>query len=164
MKPKDNASEDLMLVVSVADQGIGMSNDEASKVFDGCHATRNLESKNLNPYGNGIGLSFCKKICQSLEGDISVQSVLGVGSEFTFTMKVMKVYGQSQIEEEKNSVSHSNELQDDRQPPFGVRVHYSEDLLDDDLEMLKRKYEKRVIQFQGVNFDLSLSRTTPIEV
>ena len=73
----------------------------------------------------------------------------------------MNVYIQSQIEEEMKS--HRNELQDDRLP-FGGRVHYNDDLLDDDLEMLKLQYEIPVIQFQGVNFDLNLSRTTPIEV
>ena len=41
----------------------------------------------MNPYGNGIGLSLCKKICQSLDGDIIVISLPGHGSEFIFTMK-----------------------------------------------------------------------------
>ena len=66
-----------MLEVVVADEGIGMSDDEASNVFEGFLVTRNHESKSLNPYGNGIGLSFCKQVCQSLDGDISVKSVLG---------------------------------------------------------------------------------------
>jgi len=69
-----------------------MSSYEASKVFDGFLKTQNPESKSLNPYGNGIGMSLCKQICQSLDGDICVESVLGSGSKFTFTMKVLKVY------------------------------------------------------------------------
>ena len=38
--------------------------------------------------GNGVGLSICKMICESLDGDIQVVSILNQGSCFAFTMKV----------------------------------------------------------------------------
>ena len=34
-----------------------------------------------------MGLKICKNICEQLEGNIEVQSILGKGSVFTFTMK-----------------------------------------------------------------------------
>ena len=64
-----------------------MSEEDQKCVFEGLLKTKNLESKIMNPYGNGIGLSICKKICQCLGGEISVKSVLEKGSEFKFTMK-----------------------------------------------------------------------------
>ena len=82
-----------MLEVTIKDEGIGMSADEAASVFDGFYQTKNQESKRMNLYGNGIGLSFCKLVCQSLEGDITVVSALGHGSAFTFTMMVERVDG-----------------------------------------------------------------------
>ena len=45
----------------------------------------------MNPKGNGLGLSICKQICTNLGGEITVRSVYGVGSSFTFTMKVLTV-------------------------------------------------------------------------
>lgn len=36
----------------------------------------------------GIGLWICKKICNNFEGDIKVISDFGIGSMFTFTMKL----------------------------------------------------------------------------
>lgn len=79
----------LLLEVSVLDEGIGMTAHEQLHVFDGFYETTNADSKALNPNGNGIGLHFCKQVCQSLEGDITVKfSQIGVGSEFVFTMKV----------------------------------------------------------------------------
>ena len=33
-------------------------------------------------------MSICEQICQALEGYITVNSILGVGSEFIFTMRV----------------------------------------------------------------------------
>ena len=60
-----------MVEISVTDEGIGMSQDEANRVFEGSLKTGNDESKKLNPYSNGIGLSICKQLCESLGGEIS---------------------------------------------------------------------------------------------
>ena len=79
-----------MLQVTVADQGIGMSEEEQQRVFEPFTKTINIESQKLNRHGNGVGLSICKQICESLDGDISVKSKEGVGSTFTFVMKVYK--------------------------------------------------------------------------
>ena len=40
--------------------------------------------------GNGVGLSICKMICESLDGNIIVYSTLNQGTFFTFTMKVIE--------------------------------------------------------------------------
>ena len=45
-----------------------------------------------------MGLSICKKICEQLHGSISVKSLLGVGSNFTFTMRAYKSSGEECIE------------------------------------------------------------------
>ena len=44
--------------------------------------------KNLNKKGIGFGLCICKNICESFDGKISLVSDLGIGSIFTFTMKI----------------------------------------------------------------------------
>ena len=53
-------SEKYVLEITVEDKGIGMSEDEIAGVFDGFYKTKNQVSQSMNPYGNGIGLSFCK--------------------------------------------------------------------------------------------------------
>lgn len=45
----------------------------------------------MNAHGNGVGLSICKNLCEGLEGSIKVDSELGFGSTFTFTMRAFKV-------------------------------------------------------------------------
>jgi len=87
------SQDELLLTVSVSDQGIGMKQDEIDRVFDGVIDKRSALSQSLNPYGNGIGLCFCKEICENLNGTISADSTLGVGSKFTFTMTVKKAFG-----------------------------------------------------------------------
>ena len=46
--------------MSVKDTGIGISEDELPLIFDGLKLNKSPLSKKMNPYGNGIGLVFCK--------------------------------------------------------------------------------------------------------
>ena len=74
---EDLGSNKFSLEISVLDQGIGMTEEEVSQVFDAFE-------------GRGIGLSICKQICRSLGGNISVTSRPNVGSRFKFTMQVFQ--------------------------------------------------------------------------
>ena len=66
-----------------------MTENEMKHVFDAFGSLSNEKSQSLNRNGNGVGLSICKQICQSLGGDIIVESQNGFGSNFQFTMKVL---------------------------------------------------------------------------
>ena len=55
--------QEFELKISVADSGIGISEEDISQVFTPFFKTHHGRSKTLNPYGNGIGLSLCKQIC-----------------------------------------------------------------------------------------------------
>ena len=46
--------------------------------------------------GNGVGLSICKQICEQLDGSIKVESTVGAGSMFRFSMKC---FAQDEIKE-----------------------------------------------------------------
>lgn len=62
--------------VSVSDTGIGIAEENLSKVFDKYYQV-------TGGAGNGLGLAICKRICDLCGGDITVQSVLGKGTTFT---------------------------------------------------------------------------------
>ena len=61
--PKEGDPSLLVLTVSVEDEGIGMADEEIDRVFEGLKESNNQVNRTLNPYSNGIGLSFCKKVC-----------------------------------------------------------------------------------------------------
>jgi len=76
--------DDSFVAVSVSDQGIGIPFDQKEKIFELFH--RVDFSPTRWAYGTGTGLYLVKHIVQAHGGAISVESVLGKGSTFTFTL------------------------------------------------------------------------------
>lgn len=73
-----------MVLVSVSDTGVGMSEDVMDKLFriDKKHSTKGT----ANEKGTGLGLILCKEFVEKNGGTISVESKEGQGSIFSFTL------------------------------------------------------------------------------
>lgn len=71
--------------VSVADTGEGIAEAEIANLFQ---PFRQIDTGLSRKHeGTGLGLSICKRLIEMMQGTISVQSQLGVGSTFTFTLR-----------------------------------------------------------------------------
>lgn len=72
------------LLVSVKDNGIGMADDIQKKLFDKVnpYSTRGT----ANEKGTGLGLILCKEFVEKNGGRIWVESTVGKGSTFWFTL------------------------------------------------------------------------------
>ena len=72
------------LLVSVSDNGIGMSAETQSKVFD--FSQMFTSEGTVKEKGIGLGMSLCKKFVEIHGGNIWVESELGKGSTFSFSL------------------------------------------------------------------------------
>ncbi|MGI6393495.1 MAG: ATP-binding protein [bacterium] len=70
-----------VLKIQCSDTGIGMTEEEVSKLFQEFTRIRNEQTKNI--LGNGLGLSILKKVVSLYSGEVSVSSKFGEGTEFT---------------------------------------------------------------------------------
>jgi signal transduction histidine kinase len=73
-------------ILGVRDNGIGMKPEYAERVFQPFQRLHNRGEYE----GTGIGLSICKKTVQRHDGDIWVESELGHGAHFRFSLPVAK--------------------------------------------------------------------------
>lgn len=79
------------IIAKIKDTGCGMSSTFIKKVFDPFELERT--EKNASVHGSGLGLAISRNIAREMGGDITVESELGVGSEFTleYTYQYRKI-------------------------------------------------------------------------
>jgi signal transduction histidine kinase len=77
----DAACDTNSLKISVVDTGVGIEPSRVAGLFNAF--TKIMRNREMNQEGVGLGLSISKNLAKALGGDISVESLLGVGSKFT---------------------------------------------------------------------------------
>jgi signal transduction histidine kinase len=74
------------VVVVVRDTGVGMTAEQAGKIFD---AFTQADVRTTRKYGgSGLGLAIVSRFCALMGGRVSVESELGQGSQFTVVLPV----------------------------------------------------------------------------
>ncbi|MFV0439071.1 MAG: response regulator [Desulfopila sp.] len=81
--------EQVMLRFSVKDTGTGISADYLPFLFEPFSQGDSSTTKKYE--GTGLGLSICKRFVTMMNGTIGVESELGAGATFTFTVRMVKV-------------------------------------------------------------------------
>ena len=67
------------------DNGIGIAPDEAERIFDKFYRSQREETQNRN--GHGLGLSLAREIIHLHNGTLTLNSTLGIGSEFVIEFR-----------------------------------------------------------------------------
>jgi signal transduction histidine kinase/DNA-binding response OmpR family regulator len=84
-------ANDQNVTISVSDSGIGISKENANKIFNIFYQAENVDSGSLPNMGTGIGLALAKGIVELHQGTIAVKSIPNQGSTFTVELQ----YGDS---------------------------------------------------------------------
>ena len=89
--------KDGVVEITVSDQGIGISLENQSRIFERFYRVDPARSRSTG--GTGLGLAIVKHVCENHGGEVSVWSVQGQGS--TFTMKFPQMEEESIVENSK---------------------------------------------------------------
>ncbi|HET90155.1 MAG TPA: GAF domain-containing sensor histidine kinase [Chloroflexi bacterium] len=73
-----------MVQASVSDQGIGIPQDEQSRIFERFYQINGSARRRFG--GAGLGLAIVKRILEAHDGKVWVESQVGAGSTFYFTV------------------------------------------------------------------------------
>ena len=85
---QQNIDNDVSLKITVSDSGIGISEEQKSRLFK---PFSQADSSTTRKYGGtGLGLSIVKNLVEMMGGEINVESQPGKGATFTIKLKLQK--------------------------------------------------------------------------
>ncbi|GAM29470.1 hypothetical protein SAMD00019534_126460 [Acytostelium subglobosum LB1] len=86
MERENIHTKDYIIQFEVEDSGIGIKAEHIPQLFA---PFSQVDSSNSRRYqGTGLGLSISKRLCNMMDGDVTVKSHFGLGSTFGFTVKL----------------------------------------------------------------------------
>jgi len=86
VKTSSIAQDEVILQFAVADTGIGIPQDKIDTIFEKFSQADSSITRNYG--GSGLGLAISKKLLENMGGQIWVESQVGRGSTFFFTIRL----------------------------------------------------------------------------
>lgn len=116
--------------IRVSDNGPGIPKEDLIRVFDRFYQVSDHET--FHPGGTGIGLSLTKELVKILGGEITVNSTVGVGSEFQVLLPVTQ---KAEWKNEKIPLKKTAKLPDfssdaPKDSPFILLIEDNEDVIE----------------------------------
>jgi CheY-like chemotaxis protein len=134
---------------SISDTGIGIDPKNHQKIFELFSQAESTTTKKFG--GTGLGLSISSKLVSILGGEISIQSELGEGSNFFFSLPIQN------NDTNKNIIHHKEEKLNNPTLQFNSHILLVEDNITNQqfMSILLKKY--------GLTFDIASDGIEAIE-
>lgn len=143
----ENSSTKVQLHWEVQDTGIGISANDQQRLFT---AFEQADGSMTRKYGGtGLGLAICKRLVQMMNGDIGVESSVGQGSTFWFTVSLPKAMLSNDNETRLESATFDSAEDKLKQEFAGAQILLAED------EPINQEVSKYLLEEVGLKVDLA---------
>lgn len=142
----EETDEEVTIQFNIVDTGIGISHDKLKVIFDRFSQANTDTTRKYG--GTGLGLSISKSLIELQGGNISVESKLGEGSNFSFALSFKKA-GAVQADD----ITKNSNLNSDKE----IKVLLVED------NLLNQKLALRVLEKFGFLPDLAQNGRIAVE-
>lgn len=102
----DKAKEKGLLEITISDTGIGIASDKLERIFESFEQADGSITRSYG--GSGLGLSITKQLVELQGGKIRVESTLGKGSQFIFTLPLSVEQNKTLYRSTPPSISNPN--------------------------------------------------------
>ena len=109
LKLSEKETDSCTIMVSVSDSGIGISKEQQELLFNSFVQADNNISRRFG--GTGLGLAIAKNIIELMDGEIWIDSDLGQGACFKFTIKAK--YNEVGSDASGNNIVEAEDNQED---------------------------------------------------
>ena len=152
---EDKGVCDLEFGVADTGIGIGISEEQQSKLFQSFQQADESTSRKFG--GTGLGLAISKRIVKMMDGDIWVESQLGKGSKFIFNVLLKRGGPEQNSLCEKNDSNNTN-----TKPETGIFIGRSI-LLAEDME-INREIIIAMLEHTGLNIECAENGAQAVEM
>ncbi|MHB1331067.1 MAG: ATP-binding protein [Sulfuriferula sp.] len=137
--PEKDSDTTCWIRFTVQDSGIGISAETQSRLF---RSFSQADGSTTRKYGGtGLGLAICKQLTEMMGGHISVDSVVGQGSSFHFTLPLIRV--------EPGAPSTQELPRPDNSKFMGRRILVAED------NVVNQKVIQHLLRHLGAHVDIA---------
>lgn len=145
-----NKNDICRLIITIEDTGIGMSNEELENIFDKSKIYSDEVLKIVDDTKNNLGVA--KSLVDLMNGNITVKSVLGIGTKFTITIDQKIEAEKTEIEE---TVEQYEEMYENKKRTILV---FNDGKLSKNLKKYLKKYDLDITEVKGGQECLELAR------
>lgn len=152
----DDTLDKVKLRIAVADSGIGIADEDRSKLFI---RFSQVDASDTRKYGgSGLGLVITKQIVELMGGSITVQSKEGLGS--TFIVEVpLKL-----IKASEETVEETNDSDDENPAVFSLAGHARARILVAEDEPVNQQVIGKLLGMAGYSYDIAENGEKAVEL